>query len=113
MHINYNLTKTWKALGSYSKGFRNPSIKERYLYFVDQNHHQEGVGKAMLNSILGQIEALEIEHLLAILLDNNYASIALLEKCDFAGWGKLPGITTLETEEGKVGQVIYGYSANG
>jgi outer membrane receptor for ferrienterochelin and colicins len=44
----YSLSVKWdiysglSARGSYSKGFRSPSIKELYLYFVDVNHNVQG-----------------------------------------------------------------------
>jgi outer membrane receptor for ferrienterochelin and colicins len=34
----YNPCKTIQIRSSYSKGFRAPSLKERYLSFIDQNH---------------------------------------------------------------------------
>lgn len=41
-HFKYQLNQKWQTLASYSRGFRSPSIKERYLYFVDQNHDVRG-----------------------------------------------------------------------
>lgn len=38
INLLYNPCKTIQIRTSYSKGFRAPSLKERYLSFVDQNH---------------------------------------------------------------------------
>lgn len=42
LHAKYNLNDRWNARFSISRGFRSPSIKERFLYFVDQNHDITG-----------------------------------------------------------------------
>jgi len=42
VHVKYNLFKKFNIISSYAKGFRAPSMKERYLYFVDQNHDVVG-----------------------------------------------------------------------
>lgn len=42
LHIKYKLKENWFVFGSYAKGYRAPSIKERYLDFVDQSHDVTG-----------------------------------------------------------------------
>lgn len=42
IHAKYKFSERWNARLSASNGFRSPSIKERYLYFVDQNHDVTG-----------------------------------------------------------------------
>jgi outer membrane receptor for ferrienterochelin and colicins len=42
IHARYQITKFSTLRASYAKGFRAPSLKERYLYFVDQNHNVQG-----------------------------------------------------------------------
>lgn len=39
IHLKSNPHKTVSLRGSYSSGFRAPSLKELYLYFVDVNHN--------------------------------------------------------------------------
>jgi outer membrane receptor for ferrienterochelin and colicins len=41
-NIKYDLTKAITFRGSYAQGFRAPSLKELYLYFVDVNHNIVG-----------------------------------------------------------------------
>jgi outer membrane receptor for ferrienterochelin and colicins len=40
--IKYDVNKSIAVRAGYGKGFRAPSIKERYLYFVDVNHNVRG-----------------------------------------------------------------------
>jgi outer membrane receptor for ferrienterochelin and colicins len=42
INIKYNPTKSFNFRASYAKGFRSPSLKELYLYFVDVNHDVAG-----------------------------------------------------------------------
>mgnify|MGYP001064737453 CR=1 FL=1 len=42
IHVKYKLKENWFVFGSYAKGYRAPSIKERYLDFVDQSHDVSG-----------------------------------------------------------------------
>jgi len=42
LNVRYNLTEPFTIRASYSRGFRAPSLKELYLYFVDVNHNIQG-----------------------------------------------------------------------
>lgn len=42
LQIKYNLSEHLAFRASYSKGFRAPSLKELYFYFVDVNHNVHG-----------------------------------------------------------------------
>ena len=42
LHLRWNLVKNWTARASWSRGFRAPSLKELYFYFVDINHNIQG-----------------------------------------------------------------------
>lgn len=39
IQIKYDIDKNWKARASFAQGYRNPSLKERYIEFIDINHH--------------------------------------------------------------------------
>jgi outer membrane receptor for ferrienterochelin and colicins len=39
LNLKYNWKKNWVWRASYARGFRSPSLKELYLYFVDINHN--------------------------------------------------------------------------
>jgi outer membrane receptor for ferrienterochelin and colicins len=42
MHLKYAALEELNLRGSFSRGFRAPSLKELYLYFVDINHNIQG-----------------------------------------------------------------------
>jgi outer membrane receptor for ferrienterochelin and colicins len=42
LHLKWKLNNEWTARASYGKGFRAPSLKELYFYFVDINHNIRG-----------------------------------------------------------------------
>ncbi len=37
-HLKYDLNDAWQLRASYARGFRSPSIKELFFYFVDASH---------------------------------------------------------------------------
>ncbi len=39
LHLKYDINKTWQLRASYAQGFRSPSIKELFFYFVDASHY--------------------------------------------------------------------------
>lgn len=39
LHVKYNINKNWQLRASYANGFRSPSIKELFFYFVDASHY--------------------------------------------------------------------------
>jgi phosphinothricin acetyltransferase len=55
---------------------------------------------------LAACPSLQIRHLFAIVLENNEASIRLLEKMDFERWGYLPKVADFDGKE--VGHLYYG-----
>lgn len=42
LHLRYKLSDSWTARASYGSGFRAPSLKELYFFFVDINHNIQG-----------------------------------------------------------------------
>lgn len=42
VHLKWKLSDNWTARASYGRGFRAPSLKELYFYFVDINHNIKG-----------------------------------------------------------------------
>lgn len=42
LNIKYDITEFITLRGSYARGFRAPTLKELYLYFVDVNHNVRG-----------------------------------------------------------------------
>ena len=74
--------------------------------YVDSAHHRQGVGSVLLRYALDMCPSLDIKTLVAILLGNNRASIALLKKFGFQQWGWIPRAADFDGEE--VDHVYYG-----
>jgi len=75
-------------------------------YFVDNNYRRMGVGKKLIEYMELKCCILGIKTLFAIIIDNNEASINLIEKCGYEKWGHLPKIAIFDNIE--VGHLYYG-----
>lgn len=64
-------------------------------YYLDFRFHGQGIGSRLMTHLVNQAIDLRFRALIAILLDCNAASKALLEKFGFSEWGRLPQIATL------------------
>lgn len=61
-------------------------------YYVDRAHRRQGMAWTLLQHATREASALGHHHLLAILLAENRASVALLRQAGFVEWGRLPGV---------------------
>ena len=77
-------------------------------YYVDFNHHRQGIGSALVKHCLAAAKANNYSHMLAILLSCNAASIAVLEGIGFKLWGSLPDIAKFYGEE-RYSHLYYGF----
>ncbi|PWN08105.1 GNAT family N-acetyltransferase [Rhodohalobacter mucosus] len=77
-------------------------------YYVHEGFRRRGVAAALMTHAIEECAPLEIDRLLAILLDINEPSISLLEKFGFERWGHFPGVARLK--DLRAGQYIYGLS---
>jgi len=65
-------------------------------YFVDFRHHKKGIGNLLMRHLLEEAKKLGYTYLVAILLDCNTGSIALLEKFGFDKVGEIPKIARID-----------------
>ena len=63
--------------------------------YLDFSIHGQGIGSRLMEFMLSEAQRLGFRTLVAILLDCNSASIALLKKYGFSEWGRLPEIACL------------------
>lgn len=75
-------------------------------YYLHHSYLRQGIGSKLLRHTLDTAKQLGYENTIAILFDNNEASIALLERFDFQRWGHLPNIASLNRVT--CGHLIYG-----
>lgn len=96
----------WASFSSYRTGrgaFRHTA---EISYYVDVAHHRQGVASELVARSIERCAALGFKTLIAILLADNQASIALLVKFGFQRWAHLPDIADFDGRE--VGHVFYG-----
>ncbi|MBT3228374.1 MAG: N-acetyltransferase [Candidatus Marinimicrobia bacterium] len=97
-------------LSAYRPGRSALQSTAEVSYFVDYEHHNQGVASELLETCIRMCPSLEINTIFAILLENNAASIHLLKKYKFEQWAHLPGVA--EIGGMKVGQVYLGRKIN-
>lgn len=88
----------WISLGPYRAGREALAHVGEVSYYVDQAYRGEGIGSLLLKYVIGVATLYDITILLAILLDKNPASLAILKKFDFSSWGTMPGIAEIDGE---------------
>lgn len=96
----------WCSLSAYRPGRAAFRHTAEISYYIASAYHRRGIGTALIDYTLAACPALEIRHLFAIVLENNAASLRLLEKMGFERWGYLPGVADFDGKE--VGHLYYG-----
>lgn len=67
-------------------------------YYVDFDHHHQGIGSQLVAHTIKAARELHYHHLIAILLDCNKASLSLLKRFGFQEWGVMPGVVRIGDE---------------
>ena len=99
----------WCSLSPWRSGRGALAGVAEISYYVDAAHHRQGIATRLVRHARGACPGLEIHTLLAIGLESNPASEALLIREGFERWGLLPGVADLRASGGRrVGQWIYG-----
>jgi L-amino acid N-acyltransferase YncA len=85
----------WISLSPYRAGRQALAHVCEVSYYVHREARRRGIGNRMLEYAIRVAPDYGFEVLIAILLDRNPASIALLEKNGFKKWGTMPGIAKI------------------
>ena len=96
----------WCSLSAYRQGRAAFRHTAEISYYISFTHHRRGIGTTLIEHTLAMCPTLQIRNLFAIVLENNQASIHLLEKMGFEKWGYLPQVADFDGKE--VGHVYYG-----
>jgi len=88
----------WVSLGPYRADRQALAHVAEISYYVDRESRRQGIGSRLLQHAINLAPACGLTILIAILLDKNHGSIALLEKFGFSQWGSMPGIAIIEGE---------------
>ena len=99
----------WCSLSGWRSGRGALAGVREISYYVDAAHYRQGVATALVRHAVATCPGLAVHTLLAIGLETNSASEALLAREGFVRWGLLPAIAHLDRQPEKVtGQWIYG-----
>lgn len=96
----------WCSLSAYRPGRSAFRFTAEISYYIALAYHRRGIGRALVEHALAACPARQIKHLFAIVLENNGASLRLLEKMGFEQWGYLPRVADFDGRE--VGHLYYG-----
>lgn len=88
----------WVSLGAYRENRQALAHVAEVSYYVDARARGKGVGSSLLKHAIHVAPGLGFSVLIAILLNRNPASIALLDKYGFEEWGRMPGIARIEDQ---------------
>lgn len=103
----YNKEVTgWISLSAYRKGRQALKHTGEISYYIHQNHLQKGVGSILMDAMIEKAKKMGYKNLIAIIIDANTASVALLKKFYFQQWGLMPGI--VETDDKIYNHSYYG-----
>jgi phosphinothricin acetyltransferase len=93
-------------LSAYRAGRAALRFTAEISYYIARAYHRQGIGTALIEHALAACPGVQIKHVFAIVLENNAASIRLLEKLGFEKWGYLPRVADFDGKE--VGHLYYG-----
>jgi len=89
----------WISLGPYREDRQALVHVAEVSYYVEEKERGKGVGGIMLDYAIEVAPGYGFSVLIAILLNRNPASIALLFKFGFEEWGRMPGIAQIGGQE--------------
>jgi len=89
----------WASLGPYREDRQALAHVAEVSYYVEETERGKGVGGRLLGYVLQVAPEYGFKVLIAILLNKNPASIAILKKFDFEEWGRMPGIARIGGQE--------------
>lgn len=102
--IDEQVVVGWASLGPYREERQALAHVAEVSYYVDEKMRGKGVGSKLMDHAMNVAGEYGISVLIAILLDKNPVSIALLRKFGFEEWGRMPGIARIE---GQVADHLY------
>lgn len=101
----------WCSLSAYRPGRAALRFTAEISYYIAPAYHHQGMGTALIGRALAACPGVQIRHLFAIVLENNAASLRLLEKSGFEKWGYMPRVADFDGIE--VGHLYYGRHVQG
>ena len=100
------LVAGYASLSAYRPGRGATRHTAEISYYVCPDHRRRGIGRALVQECVRRCPSLGLQTLFAIILEDNAASIQLLESAGFSLWGHLPGVARFGAHI--LGHVYYG-----
>ena len=96
----------WYSLSAYRSG--RPAVRgtAELSYYIGAASRGRGFGTALVTHAVSHAPGLGKRVLFCIILERNEASIALVKKCGFELWGRLPDVAVIDGT--LVSHVYYG-----
>ena len=94
------------TISAYRPGRHALRYTAEISFYVEFEHHRQGVASRLLQYAIDLCPSLQIKNLFAILMESNTASIEQLKKFGFELWGHMPRVADYNGIE--VGQLYYG-----
>ncbi len=88
----------WACISKYRAGRLALEGVGVVSYFVDFALQRGGRGARLMEHLVERARALPFHSLMAILIDGNDGSLALLRRFGFSEWGRLPGVVRMRGE---------------
>ncbi len=88
----------WVSLGAYREERQALAHVVEVSYYVDEKERGKGIGSRLMEHVVQGASTYGFSVLVAILLNRNPASIALLKKHGFKEWGRMPGIARIDEQ---------------
>ena len=96
----------WCSLSAYRKGREALKQVTEVSYYLHKNYLRQGFGNKILNYAIQAAADYKFKTIIAILLEQNTASIKLLKKFGFEKWGTLPKVANFD--DTKFDHIYYG-----
>jgi len=80
----------YSSLSCYRGGRQALEKVAEISYYIDHSHLRQGHGNELMKYTLREAITCDFQILVAILLDTNLASQAILKKFKFSEWGRIP-----------------------
>ena len=96
----------WCSLSAYRGGRAAVRRTAEISYYIARAARRRGIGRALLEHAIRESPLLGVHVLFAIILEPNSPSIALVERCGFSRWGRLPDVAEIDGQ--LVAHVYYG-----
>ena len=96
--LSRGIVSGWISLGPYRQDRQALAHVGEVSYYIHESYRNQGIGSRLMEHVIRVAPQVGITVLVAILLDRNPASIALLDKFGFSLWGTMPGIARIGPE---------------